>query len=192
MGLLVIISSPSGGGKDSVIRALLNKIPNSARFLTTTTRPPRPGEQNGFDYNFISREEFEKLINNDELIEYNKYADNYYGTEKDRMQEMLNKFDVVFSNIEINGKKNFDKSGWANISIFLLPENLEVLKNRIIKRGGLTPEIIEKRLETAKKEMAESNIYDYSIVNTEGQLDKTVEEAENIIKNALNKSSIDK
>lgn len=184
-GLLVIISSPSGGGKDSVIRGLLDKIPNSVRFLTTTTRPMRSGEQNGVDYHFVSRENFEEMIKNDELIEYNIYADNYYGTEKKRMKEMLDKYAVVFSNIEVNGKKNFDKSGWKNLSIFLLPESLEVLRRRIEARGGLTPEIIQKRLETAEKEIAESDIYDYKIINAEGKLNEAVEQAEKTIKKHL-------
>jgi len=185
MGLLVIISSPSGGGKDSVIRGLIEKIPNSIKFLTTTTRPPRPGEKNDIDYHFVSREDFEKMIKNNELIEYNVYADNYYGTEKTRLDELLNNNSVVFSNIEINGKRNFDKAGRENLSIFLLPESLEVLKQRIETRGGLTADIIEKRLETAKKEIAESDIYDYKIVNYQGKLDETIENTTKIIEKYL-------
>lgn len=185
MGLLVIISSPSGGGKDSVIRGLLEKIPNSVKFLTTTTRPPRPGEKNGIDYHFVSREDFEKMIKSDELVEYNVYADNYYGTEIIRLDELLNNHAVVFSNIEINGKRNFDKAGRENLSIFLMPESLEILKQRIETRGGLTPDIIEKRLETAKKEIADSNIYDNKIVNYQGKLDETIENTAKIIKKHL-------
>jgi guanylate kinase len=182
MGLLVIISSPSGGGKDSVIRGLLEEIPNSTKFLTTTTRPPRPGEKNGVDYHFVSREEFENMIKNNELVEYNVYADNYYGTEKNLLNDLLNKHSVVFSNIEINGKRNFDKAGWKNISIFLLPESIEILKQRIESRGGLTPDIIEKRLETAKNEIAESDIYDHKIINYQGKLDETIKNTAQIIK----------
>lgn len=179
--MLVIISSPSGGGKDSVIRGLIQKIPNSVRYLTTTTRPVRPGEQNGIDYHFVSRDEFEKMIKNDELIEYNVYADNYYGTEKKRLGDLLNNHSVVFSNIEINGKRNFDNAGWKNISIFILPESIEVLKQRIEARGGLTAEVIEKRLETAKKEIAEANSYDYQVVNYQGKLGETIEKTAEIL-----------
>ncbi len=180
-GQLVIISSPSGGGKDSVIRGLIEILPDAVRYLTTTTRPMRPGEKNGIDYHYVTREEFEIMIKNNELIEYNEYADNYYGTEKARLNELLDNHKIVFSNIEINGKKNFDKDGWINISIFLLPESLEILKQRIISRGGLTDEIIAKRLETAKKEIAESDIYDYKIVNFQGKLDETVSNVAKII-----------
>lgn len=185
MGLLVIISSPSGGGKDSVIRGLFEKIPNSIKFLTTTTRPPRPGEKNGIDYHFVSREDFEKMIKNNEMVEYNVYADNYYGTEKTRLDELLSNNSVVFSNIEINGKRNFDKAVRENLSIFLLPESLEILRQRIEARGGLTPDIIEKRLETAKKEIAESDIYDFKIVNYQGKLDETIEKTAKIINDRL-------
>lgn len=180
-GRLVIISSPSGGGKDSVIRGLLKIIPNSARYLTTTTRPMRPGEENGVDYHFISREDFEKMIKNGELIEYNIYADNYYGTEKKRLNNLLENHSVVFSNIEVNGKRNFDKAGWENTSIFLLPESLNVLKERIIARGGLSPEVVEKRLETAKKEIAEADSYDYKLTNYQGKLDETIEKTAEIL-----------
>ncbi|MCX6781676.1 MAG: guanylate kinase [Candidatus Magasanikbacteria bacterium] len=184
-GQLIIISSPSGGGKDSVIRGLLDILPDSARYLTTTTRPMRPGEKNGVDYHFVTRDEFEIMIKNDELIEYNIYADNYYGTEKNRLNELLNNHLIVFSNIEINGKKNFDKTGWKNVSIFLLPESLDILKQRIIARGGLTDEAIAKRLDTAKKEIAESDIYDYKLVNYQGKLDETVAKTAEIIKTRL-------
>lgn len=181
-GHLIVISSPSGGGKDSVIRGLEKILPGSVRFLTTTTRPMRPGEEDGIDYHFVAKDEFERMIRDDELIEFNIYSDNYYGTEKTRLAGLLEKYPIVFSNIEINGKKNFDKTGWENLSIFLLPENMEVLKQRIIARGGLTDEIIAKRLKTAEKEIAESDIYDYKIVNYQGKLDKTIEEAAEIIK----------
>lgn len=187
MGLLVIVSSPSGGGKDAVIRGLINIFPGSAKFITTTTRPPRPGEKNGVDYHFVSREEFETMINSGELVEYNVYADNYYGTEKERLNQALEKHPVVFSNIEINGKKNFDKSGRKNLSFFLLPESMEVLRERIEKRGGLTPEIIEKRLETAKKEIIEADIYDHKIVNYQGKLEEAIAETAEIIRQNLAK-----
>lgn len=184
-GQLIIISSPSGGGKDSVIRGLINLLPDAVRYLTTTTRPTRPGEKNGVDYHFVTREEFEGMIKNEELIEYNIYADNYYGTEKNRLNELLDNHAIIFSNIEINGKKNFDKAGWKNISIFLLPESLDILKQRIIARGGLTDEVIVKRLETAKKEITESDIYDCKIVNYQGKLDETVANAAKIINERL-------
>ncbi|MFA5128159.1 MAG: guanylate kinase [Patescibacteria group bacterium] len=184
-GHLIIISSPSGGGKDAVIRGLIHKLPDAVKLMTTTTRPPRPGEQNGVDYNFVTRDEFEKMLRDGKMIEYNFYAENYYGTERQRLTDLLDKHNIVFSNIEVNGKKNLDAAGWNNLSIFLMPESEEVLKIRIETRGGLTPEKIKQRLETAISEVAESKIYDYKIVNYQDKLAETIEKAEEIINERL-------
>src|SRR3989339_783825 len=108
-GLLVIISSPSGGGKDSVINAILKKIPNSARLLTTTSRQPRPDQKEGIDYHFISLKKFKEKIKRDKFVEYNFYADNYYGVEKKVLNKTLKNNDLILSQIEVNGKHNFDK-----------------------------------------------------------------------------------
>jgi guanylate kinase len=180
-GHLIIVSSPSGGGKDAVIRGLMEKLPDAVKLMTTTTRPARPGEQNGVHYNFVTREQFETMIRDNKLVEHNVYADNFYGTEKQRLTDLLEKHKIVFSNIEVNGKKNFDKAGWKNLSIFLMPENETVLKQRIETRGGLTAEKIKQRLETAIHEVAEAQIYDYKIVNYQDKLDETVEKAAKII-----------
>lgn len=184
-GQLIIISSPSGGGKDSVIRGLVKLLPGSIKFVTTTTRPMRPGEENGVDYHFVAKDEFKKMIQNNELIEFNIYSDNYYGTEKKRMTDLLDEHTIVFSNIEINGKKNFDRAGWENLSIFLMPESLETLKQRIVARGGLTDDKIATRLETAKNEIAQSDIYDYKLTNYQGKLDETIEKTAGIIRKHL-------
>ena len=180
-GHLVIISSPSGGGKDAVIRELIKIFPNSAKLMTTTTRPQRPGEQNGVDYNYVTREQFQTMIDEGKFIEHNIYADNYYGTEKQRLENNLQTHDMVFSNIEVNGKKNFDASGWENLSVFLLPESEEILKQRIEARGGLTPDKIAERLKTAINEVAQAIIYDYKIVNYQGKLDETVQNVAKIL-----------
>lgn len=185
MGLLVIVSSPSGGGKDSVIAGLMKIFPGSVDFVTTTTRPPRNEEKNGVDYHFVSKEQFEEMIKNNELIEHNLYAGNYYGTERAKMKEALAGHPVVFSNIEVNGKRNFDKAGFKHLSIFLLPESLDILKERIIQRGGLTPEKIEARVAQAAKEIAESDIYDFRVYNRQGKLDEAIKEAAEIIKTQL-------
>lgn len=184
-GLLLIISSPSGGGKDSVIRELLKIFPNSARFITTTSRPPRPGNTNGVDYYFINQKQFAKQIKNGDFLEYNIYAGQYYGTEKEKLEKMLSQHDIVFTQIEVNGKHNLDKQDIENVSIFLLPENLEILKKRIQRRGGLTPEIITERLKTAEKEILDSADYDYRLVNKDGKMSETVNEIATIIRSIL-------
>jgi len=184
-GLLVIISSPSGGGKDTIINALLRIIPRSVRFITTTSRPPRPGQIDGIDYHFVSSDDFKNKIAHNELAEYNFYANNYYGTEKSLLEQSLQNYSVIFTQIDVNGKHHFDQAGISHLSIFLLPENLEVIKNRIEKRGGISPELIEERLKIAEKEIAESKDYDYRIVNVQGKLDETIKQIAAIINGRL-------
>ncbi|MBI4993135.1 MAG: guanylate kinase [Candidatus Magasanikbacteria bacterium] len=180
-GRLIIISSPSGGGKDAVINALLKIFPNSARLVTTTSRPPRPGNKEGADYFFISKNEFEEKIKQDAFVEHNIYSENYYGVEKARLDESLKKHNLIFTQIEVNGKHNLDKRGIKHLSIYLLPENLDILRARIERRGGLNQAQIDERLEVAKREIAASADYDHRIVNAQGKLDETVQKVAEII-----------
>lgn len=185
MGLLVVISSPSGGGKDSVINALLKRFPNSARFVTTTSRSPRPGNKEGVDYHFISQSEFQKKIEQNKFIEYNFYADHYYGTEKTRLVETLKNHPLVLTQIEVNGKHNLDKAKIPHLAIFLIPESLAELGNRIRRRGGVTEVQIKERLAIAKQEIQASADYDYKVVNAEGKLKQTIDKIAEIIKTKL-------
>lgn len=187
-GLLIIISAPSGNGKDAVIEALLKIVPSSTRLITTTSRPPRPGNIEGVDYYFISKEDFEDKIKNEEFLEYNFYAGNYYGTEKKILEDNIKKNKAVFLNIDVNGKHNLDKAKVKNLSIFLLPDSLEILKNRIRQRGGISEELIEERIKTAKYEIENSLDYDYRIVNENGKLDETIDKLAKIILSTTNDS----
>jgi len=184
-GQLIIISSPSGGGKDSVINALLKIFPTAARLITTTTRPPRPGNVNGVDYYFITEEEFKNKVKNGDFLEHNFYAGNYYGAQKKHLAESLANHDIVLTQIEVNGKHNLDKAGVQNLSIFLLPESLEILRRRIERRGGITADVIAKRLEIAEQEITASADYDYRLVNVDGKMEETVDNIAKIIKAAL-------
>ncbi|HRY36575.1 MAG TPA: guanylate kinase [Candidatus Magasanikbacteria bacterium] len=187
-GLLVVISAPSGNGKDTVINALLKIIPDSVRLITTTSRPPRPGNIEGVDYYFISKEEFKNKIENNEFLEYNFYAENYYGTEKSVLEKNLAENKVVFLNMDVNGKHNLDKRRIKNLSIFLLPESLEILKNRIKLRGGVSDDLIEERMKIAQKEMEDSIDYDHRIINYDGKIEETIDKLAKIINLAINKS----
>lgn len=180
-GLLVVISSPSGGGKDSVINALLKRFPNSVRLVTTTSRPPRPGNRAGVDYHFITPEQFQAKIEAGDFVEYNFYAENYYGIEWKRLRAALEQHELVFTQIEVNGKHNLGKAQVPHLSIFLLPENLERLAARIRRRGGVSEAQIAERLAIAKAEIRGSADYDYKIVNAEGKLPETIVKIADII-----------
>lgn len=185
MGLLVIISSPSGGGKDTVISALQKIFPNSTRIVTTTSRSPRSTDQIGRTLNFVSHKDFEQKIKEGYFLEYNNFAGNYYGTPKEQLEAALKKFDLVFSNIDVNGKHSINKLHIKHLSIFLLPENMDILRKRAEARGGITKEMLDQRLEIAKQEIAQSADYNYQIVNYEGKLGETVAKVAEIIQNAL-------
>lgn len=185
MSLFVVISSPTGGGKDTLISELLKIIPNSGRLVTTTSRVPRPTDKPGIAYNFISHEDFENKIKEGYFLEYNNFAGNYYGTPKIHLAENLKKYDCVLSNLDVNGKHSLDKMKVPHLSIFLLPENLEILRKRAEARGGITKEMIDQRLEIAEQEIAQSKDYNYQIINHEGKLDETVAKVREIIQNDL-------
>jgi guanylate kinase len=193
MGLLIIISSPTGGGKDAVIARLLKVFPNSARLVTTTSRVPRPTDKEGVTYNFISSEDFENKIKEGYFLEYNNCVGNYYGTPKQYLADLLEKYTLVFSNLDVNGKHSMDKLGVKNMSFFLLPESMEVLKQRAEKRGGMTEKMIRDRIKLAGEEIRQSRDYDYPITNYEGKLQQTTDNIAQIIQRHLkNTPPIDK
>lgn len=186
--LFVIISSPTGGGKDAVIAQLINIFPNSIRLVTTTTRPPRPSDTEGVTYNFISRDDFEQKIKEGYFLEYNDCVGNYYGTPKEYFKDTLTKHSVVFSNIDVNGKHSLDTLGIQNLSFFILPESMESLKRRAEKRGGMTEQMIQDRIVLAQEEIEKSKDYDYKVVNYDNKLDQTVEQIAEIIQKHLPKA----
>ncbi|MBU0661052.1 guanylate kinase [Patescibacteria group bacterium] len=173
-GTLVLVSAPSGGGKNATIRALLNRFNNSTQLVTTTTRHKRPGEKDGIDYHFISKELFREKLVHDEFVEYNDYDGNLYGTQWVHLKTAQEEYELVFSQAEVNGKKHLDEQKVPHIAIFLVPEDFEILKQRIQKRGGTTADSIAERLVIAKQEVAASGIYDFPVVNKEGELEETI------------------
>lgn len=176
MGQMVIISAPSGTGKNAVIRELLKIFPASTRLITTTTRDPRPGEKNAVDYHFVSVEDFQRMKENGEFLEYNNYAGNWYGSEKQKLEGDLEKNQFVFSTLDVNGKKSLDALSYPHISIFLLPDNLDILDDRIRHRGGESESDIESRIALSHGEIAEASKYDFQVVNKEGKMAETVEQ----------------
>ncbi len=188
-GTLVLISAPSGGGKNAVIRELLQRFPHSAQLVTTTTRPMRAGEQNGVDYHFLSRDAFLEKQAAGGFVETNEYAGNWYGTEWEKLNQALAQYDVVFSQAEVNGKENLDRQHVPHISIFLLPENLDILHQRLIARGGMDPANIAERLRIAEAEIEHGKRYDLALVNKEGAFQETIATVEKALRDALDKKA---
>jgi len=178
-GLVFIISGPSGSGKDTLLVELFKKRPEIKFSISSTTRKMRDGEKEGEKYNFISRESFENMINNDRLLEYNEYVGNYYGTPKDPVVKATdNGFDMMIE-VDVNGAYNIRKKLSSATSIFIMPPSFEELKRRLSKRGTETADVIEKRMSEALGEIKRATEYDYIVVN--GDIDKAVNDIVSII-----------
>lgn len=178
-GSLIIISGPSGSGKDTVLKKLFEKMPEIEFSISSVSREMREGEVQGEKYNFITRAEFEKMIAEDALLEYNVYCDNYYGTPKAPVEKCIASGSEIILEVDVNGAANVRKNCPDNFSVFIAPPSFEVLRNRLFNRGTETAEVIEKRLAQAKNELDRAKEYDYIVVNDE--LDVAVEELKNII-----------
>ena len=181
-GALIILAGPSGSGKDTVMKELFKLVPDLKFSISSITRDMREGEVNGEKYNFISRDEFESLIENKQLLEYNVYSGNYYGTPKAPVEKAIAEGNEILIEIDVNGAEEVRKNCKDYYSVFIMPPSFEVLRERLIGRGTDKMEVIEKRLSEAKNEMARANEFDYVIVNddlmTAVQTFKTIIEAE--------------
>lgn len=164
-GLLIVLSGPSGAGKDAVLSELRNKELNMKQSVSMTTRAMRQGEVDGVDYFFTDVPTFEKNIEEGYFLEYVKYGDNYYGTPKKKIEELINEGFNVFLKIEVEGAGNVRKVFPEAISIFIVPPSIEALKARLKGRGTESEETYHKRLEIAQSELSRAKEYDYIVVN---------------------------
>lgn len=164
-GLLIVLSGPSGVGKGTVCAALRKLCPNLVYSVSATTRPPRPGEQEGVNYFFKTREEFERMIEQGELLEWAEYVGNYYGTPRRFVEEMLAQGKDVLLEIEVQGAMQVKRQFPDGVFIFLVPPSMEELRRRIHGRGTEGSGAITERLETARAELAMMAEYDYVVVN---------------------------
>lgn len=169
-GLLFILSGPSGVGKGTVRSRLFEQETHLKYSVSATTRDKRPKEQEGRDYFFKSTEDFEEMIKNNELIEYAKYVNNYYGTPKDYVLKQLEEGNDVFLEIEVQGALQVKKNFPQGVFIFLFPPSLDELKNRIVSRGTESENLVINRLKEAKKEIDMMSEYDYVVVNDDVDL----------------------
>ena len=167
-GLLIVLSVPSGVGKGTVSKELFEMPEQEFVYsVSMTTRPPRPGEVDGVDYYFVSREEFERQIAAGNLLEYAEFVGNYYGTPKDKVEEQLNKGKEVILEIEVNGALQVRDKCKDAVFIFLVPPTRQALYERLKNRGTESEERILARITKANKEFRLAHQYDYIVVNDE-------------------------
>ena len=164
-GLIIILSSPSGAGKSSLTRALLAIDDNLRLSISATTRKPRPNEQDGVNYYFKTKSEFEELVKQNQFLEHAKIYDNYYGTPKKYIENLLNQgLDVLFD-IDWQGTRSIKQNAVNAVSIFILPPSLEVLEQRLRNRATDNEEAIQLRMASAQAEISHANEYDHIITN---------------------------
>lgn len=178
-GILFILSGPSGVGKGTVRARLFERDDRLKYSISVTTRNKRPGEVDGVDYFFKTKEEFEQLIKEDKLLEYAKYVDNYYGTPREYVETTLAKGYDVLLEIEVQGAMQVQKSFPDGVFIFLFPPSLTELKNRILNRGTESEELIQSRMTKALSEIDMVHEYDYVVVNDD--IDQAVDKIQAII-----------
>ena len=165
-GLLLVLSGPSGVGKGTVKSAIVkNKVFPFEYSVSMTTRKPRPGEINGKDYYFVTQERFKQSISQNELLEYNQYVNNFYGTPKAPVKKMLDEGKDVLLEIDVNGAKKVRKQMPDGVFIFLTPPDLHTLHTRLENRGTESEDVIMGRIKQARQEILVMQDYDYAVVN---------------------------
>ena len=178
-GNLIVISGPSGCGKGTICSELLKRNKNIEMSVSMTTRRPRDGEKEGINYYFVSKKEFEQRINDNNFLEFSNHYDNYYGTPKDKVNEILSKGKDIIAEIEINGALQINNIMKDAIFIFIVPPNMKELKKRLIKRKTETKEQIIDRFKRAYQEINEVSKYNYIVINDE--IDMAVKKIEAIL-----------
>lgn len=164
-GMLIILSGPSGSGKDTILDQLGRREMNIQLSISMTTRAARTWEKDGFHYYFVDRASFEEKIANNEILEYAEYSGNYYGTPKAPVDKWLEEGKTVILKIEVNGAENIRRIYPDAVSIFLMPPSVQILEERLRNRESETEDSIQSRMAIAKDEIMRSDEYDYIVVN---------------------------
>ena len=182
-GRLIVVSGPSGAGKSSLIRGALEAVPELAYSVSATTRPPRPGEVDGEHYVFLSREEFERWIEEGKFLEWASYSGNLYGTLEGKVQEMLDAGRSVILEIELQGARQVRQKRPDAVMVFVRAPSLEETRRRLSGRATETAEAMETRLATAVGEVAARDEFDHEVVNGEWERARRdmIETMENIV-----------
>ncbi len=167
VGRLIVFAAPAGGGKTTVIRAVRAKHPEWLFSCSATTRAPRPGEVNGQDYYFLSREEFLSRVAAGEFLEHEDVHGNLYGTLRTVVDEALAKGETMVLDLDVKGAASIKRHYLDALTIFIKPPSLEILQERLVKRGTESAEVIAKRLARAEMELAQADKFDCVIINNE-------------------------
>ena len=181
-GILIVVSGFSGAGKGTLMKQLVHAYDNYALSVSMTTRKPRPGEQDGREYFFVNREEFEEKIANNGLVEYAQYCDNYYGTPREYVEKQLEKGKDVILEIEIQGALTIKEKFPTALLLFVMPASAAELKKRLEGRGTESLEVIKKRLMRASEEAEGIENYDYIVIND--KLEECVSQMHSLIQAA--------
>ena len=181
-GLLVILSAPSGAGKDAVIPGLLRELDDATLYVTATSREPRPGEIHGKDYFFYSPQKFRDEIEQGNFLEWSVVHGEYKGVRGDAVGDALRQHKIVLVKPDPQGMRKLKAVLPEALTIFIQPPSLESLRKRLVGRGTETPESLELRMRNAEIEMAAAPEYDHVVVNEDGTLDDTVRTVANIIR----------
>lgn len=180
-GIFIVISGPAGSGKGTVVSLLREMMPELGFSVSATTRAPRPGEENGVHYYYITKEEFEDKIASGEVLEYTEYCGNYYGTLKSEAERITGNGRDMILEIEVEGACNIKRMFPDSVCIMLLPPSAKSLENRLRGRGTETEEVIARRMKRAAEELKFLPSYDYLVINEDGMIEKAALRISSII-----------
>nr|PZN75066.1 MAG: guanylate kinase [Pseudomonadota bacterium] len=178
-GRLIVLAAPSGAGKTTLVRALLERVPNLRFSVSYTTRPPRPGERDGVDYFFVSPERFDEMVRRGEFLEHAQVFDHWYGTSREHVDALLASGASVLLEIDWQGARQVRERAPDAVTVFILPPCVSALETRLKHRGSDPPEVIARRLRDAVADMMHWNEFGYVVVNDE--LERAADELAEIV-----------
>ena len=179
--LLIVVSGPSGAGKDSIVDTMIRRGMPMKKAITATTRSPRPGERDGIDYHFVSQGDFGRMIADDQLLEWAEVYGNRYGVPRTQVREALAAGQSVIVRTDLQGVVNIRRIEPTALTIFVAPPSMESLEKRLLARGGIDAAGVRRRIEEARSEMELADGFDYTVVNEDGGLEAAVDRTVEII-----------